>query len=237
MTKMTAIAMLVAGSSSLAMAADEFRQHDAHVHGEVELNLAQDGNEILVEITAPGADVVGFEHAPKTDEQHHAVEDALAALKDANSLLAFNAEANCKLEHASSSTTLMAGEHDEHDHHDDHKGHDHDEHEHHDDHKDHGHDEHDHHDDHKGHDHDEHDHQDDHKGHDHDEHDHHDHEGSHGEFTAEYHFECGDASKLTQIDTQWFAKFPTTESIHANVLTDTVQTAAELNKNNTSIKF
>ncbi len=217
MTKMTAVAMLVTGTSSVAMAADEFRQHDAHVHGQVELNIAQDGNEILIEITAPGADVVGFEHAPKTDEQHHAVEEALATLKNANALLSFNPEANCKLEHASSSTTQLSGEHDEHDHHDDHEGHDHDKHEHHDDHE--------------GHDHDKHEHHDDHEGHDHD------HSDSHGEFSAEYHFECGNIENLQEISTQWFKEFPSTEGMSANVLTDTQQMAAKLDKNTTSIKF
>ncbi|QSA19144.1 DUF2796 domain-containing protein, partial [Vibrio furnissii] len=57
------ISAAVCGS---AFAHEEFRQHDAHVHGQVELNIAQDAHDLLIEITAPGADVVGFEHAPKT---------------------------------------------------------------------------------------------------------------------------------------------------------------------------
>ena len=70
MNSMTKIATLVGlALSTTAFAEEGFRQHEAHVHGHVELNIAQDGKELLMEITAPGADVVGFEHAPKTAEQ------------------------------------------------------------------------------------------------------------------------------------------------------------------------
>ncbi|GAL37818.1 cobalt-zinc-cadmium resistance protein CzcD [Vibrio maritimus] len=56
--KMTLLAGLVV--SQFAVAEDQFRQHDAHVHGHVEFNIAQDGQDLLVEITAPGADVVAL---------------------------------------------------------------------------------------------------------------------------------------------------------------------------------
>ncbi|WP_213865253.1 zinc uptake protein ZrgA [Vibrio crassostreae] len=180
--------------STNVLANEEFRSHDAHVHGQVEVNIAQDGQELLVEVTAPGADVVGFEHAPETAEQKKVFEQAIAQLNKPDELFSFN-NASCTLKFKSVTNTLE-GDHDEHeghDHaehgHDDHEGHDHAEHDH-DDHKDHDHAEHDHddheghnhaehdHDDHKDHDHDhaEHDH-DDHKDHDHAEHDHDDHEG------------------------------------------------------------
>lgn len=46
--------------STATLANEEFRQHEAHVHGHVEFNIAQDGQDLLIEITAPGADVVGL---------------------------------------------------------------------------------------------------------------------------------------------------------------------------------
>ncbi|RTZ14281.1 DUF2796 domain-containing protein [Vibrio aquaticus] len=259
MNKITPIALGITLSlSGLAQAEEGFRQHSAHVHGEVEFNIAQDGNELLMEITAPGADVVGFEQAPQNSEQEHKLEHAVEHLNKADHIFSLTANAGCKVVHQSVSHTLGEDSHEGHDHHDDHKGHDHDkEHDHHDDHKGHDHDEeHDHHDDHKGHDHDkehghhddhkghdhdeEHSHHDDHKGHDHDEeHDHHDdhkghdhdeHSSSHGEFTVEYHFECSDINKLEEINTTWFKEFPSTESIKVNVLTDTKQAAMQLSK-------
>ncbi|TKF36629.1 ZrgA family zinc uptake protein, partial [Enterovibrio norvegicus] len=128
-------------SSTAFAESAEFRQHSAHQHGLVEWVIAQDGNDLLVEIAAPGSDVVGFEHAPKNDEQTTALNSALIALADASALFAVNSGANCSLEEKNISHTLAAskeGEHDDHGHddhgHDDHKGHD----DHgHDDHKDH----------------------------------------------------------------------------------------------------
>ena len=129
--------------SASVLANEEFRSHEAHVHGKVEVNIAQDGQELLVEVTAPGADVVGFEHAPETAEQKKVFEQAIAQLNKPEDLFGFN-NASCTLKFKSVTNTLEGD-------HDNHEGHDHAEHDH-NDHKDHDHAEHDH-DDHKGHDH------------------------------------------------------------------------------------
>ncbi|MFA0415722.1 DUF2796 domain-containing protein, partial [Vibrio renipiscarius] len=84
----------------------------------------------------------------------------------------------------------------------------------------------------KNHDHDEHEHHD-----DHEQHETHKEQGSHGEFTVEYHYQCGQIDQLEQIETQWFSLFPSTEKVHANILTDTQQKAADLNSKNTTIKL
>ncbi|MFM2640723.1 DUF2796 domain-containing protein [Vibrio chagasii] len=231
--------------STNVLANEEFRSHGAHVHGQVEVNIAQDGQELLVEVTAPGADVVGFEHAPETAEQKKIFEQAIAQLNKPDELFSFN-NANCTLKFKSVSNTLE-GDHDEHEGHDhaehghnDHEGHDHAKHDHdehdHDDHKDHDHAEHDH-DDHKDHDHAEHDH-DDHEGHDHHDHEGHDHsEGGHGEFTVEYHYQCSDVAKLDTVNTQWFSKFSNTEKMTVNLLTDTAQVQEVLNAERISFRF
>ena len=198
--------------SATAIADDHFRSHDAHIHGAVEVNIAQDGNELLVEVTAPGADVVGFEHAPQTPEQVAALEKATALLNQPSKLFMFEG-ADCTLEYKSVTHTLGEDEHEGHDH-DDHAGHDHDKHEH---------------DDHEGQDHDKHDHHD-HEGHDHA-------AGGHGEFTIEYHYQCSNVAKLDTVETQWFSNFANTESITVNLLTDRVQTQQKLAPNNTSFRF
>ncbi|MEL0611072.1 zinc uptake protein ZrgA [Vibrio echinoideorum] len=228
--------------STNVLANEEFRSHEAHVHGKVEVNIAQDGQELLVEVTAPGADVVGFEHAPKTAEQKKMFEQAIAQLNKPEELFDFN-NVSCTLKFKSVTNTLE-GDHDDHDHaehdHDDHEGHDHAEHDH-DDHEGHDHAEHDH-DDHEGHDHAEHDH-DDHEGHDHAERDHDDHEGhdhsegGHGEFTAEYHYQCSDIANLNNVNTKWFSKFSNTKSMTVNLLTDSVQTQEVLNAERVSFRF
>ncbi|EMI4391170.1 DUF2796 domain-containing protein [Vibrio parahaemolyticus] len=136
------LAIVIGLSLSTVATAEEYRQHSAHVHGHVEFNIAQDGSDLLLEITAPGADVVGFEHAPENAEQEKTLQHAIATLEDSNALFAINPQAQCEIEEVHVEHSL-GGQHEEHEHHD-HEGHDHDEHAHHD------------HDGHEGHDHSEH---------------------------------------------------------------------------------
>ncbi|WP_038866076.1 zinc uptake protein ZrgA [Vibrio jasicida] len=214
-----ALALVIGLSLSATANAEEYRQHEAHVHGHVEFNIAQDGKDLLIEITSPGADVVGFEHAPENAEQEQALKRAVAALKDTNKLFAINQQAKCVIEEVQVAHTLGQDSHEGHDH-GNHEGHDHDKHDH---------------DSHEGHDHNEHAHDDhhDHEGHDHEGHDHE--HGGHGEFTVEYRFHCDSVADLNSIDTTWFKQFPATESISVNLFTDTTQSATSLSKNNTKI--
>ncbi|EML0298613.1 DUF2796 domain-containing protein [Vibrio parahaemolyticus] len=200
------LAIVIGLSLSTVATAEEYRQHSAHVHGHVEFNIAQDGSDLLLEITAPGADVVGFEHAPENAEQEKTLQHAVATLEDSNALFAINPQAQCEIEEVHVEHSL-GGQHEEHEHHD-HEGHDHDEHAHHD--------------------HDKHDH-DGHEGHDHSEH------SDHGEFTAQYRFHCAQVGELSRIQTDWFNQFPSTESVNVNLFTDTTQSAISLTKSNTQI--
>ncbi|MDF5013232.1 DUF2796 domain-containing protein [Vibrio parahaemolyticus] len=200
------LAIVIGLSLSTVATAEEYRQHSAHVHGHVEFNIAQDGSDLLLEITAPGADVVGFEHAPENAEQEKTLQHAVATLEDSNALFAINPQAQCEIEEVHVEHSL-GGQHEEHEHHD-HEGHDHDEHAHHD--------------------HDKHDH-DGHEGHAHSEH------SDHGEFTVQYRFHCAQVGELSRIQTDWFNQFPSTESVNVNLFTDTTQSATSLTKSNTQI--
>ncbi|TOH78980.1 zinc-binding protein [Vibrio parahaemolyticus] len=200
------LAIVIGLSLSTVATAEEYRQHSAHVHGHVEFNIAQDGSDLLLEITAPGADVVGFEHAPENAEQEKTLQHAVATLEDSNALFAINPQAQCEIEEVHVEHSL-GGQHEEHEHHD-HEGHDHDEHAHHD--------------------HDKHEH-DGHEGHDHSEH------SDHGEFTVQYRFHCAQVGELSHIQTDWFNQFPSTESVNVNLFTDTTQSATSLTKSNTQI--
>ncbi len=200
------LAIVIGLSLSTVATAEEYRQHSAHVHGHVEFNIAQDGSDLLLEITAPGADVVGFEHAPENAEQEKTLQHAIATLEDSNALFSINPQAQCEIEEVHVEHSL-GGQHEEHEHHD-HEGHDHDEHAHHD--------------------HDKHEH-DGHEGHDHSEH------SDHGEFTVQYRFHCAQVGELSRIQTDWFNQFPSTESVNVNLFTDTTQSATSLTKSNTQI--
>lgn len=101
----------------------EHRQHEAHVHGVVETNIAQDGDHLLFEITAPGSDVVGFEHAPKNKEQEQLLEQAIAKLKTPNAIFSLPESANCKISEVHASHSMKHDDHADHDSHDHHEEH------------------------------------------------------------------------------------------------------------------
>lgn len=119
---------------ALPAAAQETRQLDAHEHGVGVLNIAAEGPVLLMELRAPGADIVGFEYQPETDADKAAVDSALATLGQPLELFAIPAAAGCTVTQAAFDLEIK-GDHDDHgDHGEEHAdahGHD-----------DHGHDEH-----------------------------------------------------------------------------------------------
>ena len=186
------------------------REHGAHEHGVGQLNVAVEGETVEIELVAPGADIVGFEHAAETDEDKKAMEAALAALKEGEAIFVFPAEAACRLEEVEAENEALG-----HDEHDDH-GHDDDGHD------DHGHDDHAG-EEHKEGEHDEHAHEE----HAHDEHEEHG-EESHSEFHAHYHFDCEKPDAVTHVDVTYFERFPAAEELDAQVIGESGQSAQEL---------
>jgi len=91
--------------------AEEFRQHEAHVHGEVEFDIAQDGTEVLIEITAPGMDILGFEHEPQNEHEHRLIKNAIKQLEQAHSIISLNPEAECKITHSHAAISDEEEEH------------------------------------------------------------------------------------------------------------------------------
>jgi hypothetical protein len=83
-----------------AIAAAEHRELGPHEHGHGKLNIAVEGNRVSMELEAPGADIVGFEHEASTPDQKAAVEKAKAALGDALGVFKLPAGAGCKLAEA-----------------------------------------------------------------------------------------------------------------------------------------
>lgn len=69
--------------------------HADHHHDEVLLSVAQDGTELVVELHAPGAVLVGFERPPRDAREQGALNSAIAALKQPAAWLVPNADARC----------------------------------------------------------------------------------------------------------------------------------------------
>jgi hypothetical protein len=93
-------AVALAGAAAAAFA-DETRELGAHEHGTGSLTIAVEGDRIAMELEAPGFDIVGFEHAPGTEEEQAVVEAALAQLRRADELFRFSDAAACSVTDAS----------------------------------------------------------------------------------------------------------------------------------------
>ena len=75
--------------------AQDSRELGAHEHGHVTLQIAISGDAVEMMLEAPGADIVGFEHAAGTEEQTAAVAAAREALGDPAAILAIPVAAGC----------------------------------------------------------------------------------------------------------------------------------------------
>lgn len=80
----------------LAAASASAWAHGPHVHGTGELNLAIQDNTISMELYGPLINVLGFEHAPRTDAQRAAVKAMVATLNNPTVLFVLPEAAACK---------------------------------------------------------------------------------------------------------------------------------------------
>lgn len=194
----------------------EHRQHGAHVHGIAALNLALEDNEVQIELDSPAANIVGFEHAPSSPDDHAALDKAVATLKDGERLFKFNDEADCRMETASVTSALLDDAHDGHAEekagahaHAEKEGHRHEEHE------------------------------GEHAKEDEHEHEH-EHEGegeTHSDIEAVYHFECDTPDKLTALTVALFEAFSGMEKIKVQYVIQSKQGATELTAQDHVVKF
>jgi hypothetical protein len=68
---------------------------DKHVHGHAALEVAVDGNRLQLNFTSPLDNLVGFEHAPRTDKQKDAVRRMAEQLNKPGEHFVLTAEARC----------------------------------------------------------------------------------------------------------------------------------------------
>jgi hypothetical protein len=83
-----------------AGAQEQRRELGAHEHGHSTLNIAIEGTEVAMELIAPGADIVGFEHEAESAADKATLEAAEAKLADPLSLFVMPAEAECSVQTA-----------------------------------------------------------------------------------------------------------------------------------------
>lgn len=106
------------------------RELGAHEHGHSVLNVAIEGGEVEMELIAPGADIVGFEHPAESTEDKAAIMQAEATLGEPLALFGFPGAAGCAVEAAAVEIEGGDDEYEEHEEHEQHEEHEeHDEHE------------------------------------------------------------------------------------------------------------
>ncbi len=71
-------------------------QHQAHEHGVAKLDIAVQPTAIVLELSTPLDNLVGFEHAPRTDAERRRADEAVARLRDASRGFVIDAAAQCK---------------------------------------------------------------------------------------------------------------------------------------------
>ena len=75
-------------------------QMGAHVHGHGSLNVAIDGKRVRLELIAPSADIVAFEHKAATTDEKSAISNAKATLSKIGNVVALPKRAMCSLTEA-----------------------------------------------------------------------------------------------------------------------------------------
>lgn len=100
---------------------------DAHEHGAAELDAALDGAMLEVELRSPAMNLVGFEHAPRSEADKGKIANARKQLEQPDRLLGLTAAAGCTLAKTELESPLFEGDHQhehehEHEHEEDHDG-------------------------------------------------------------------------------------------------------------------
>lgn len=198
----------VVGPTLSDIQATEYRHHEAHEHGVAHMNVAFEGNDLYIEFISPAANIVGFEHQLRTQEQKAAVKAAIKKLEAGDRLFELPSSVEGSLVNSKVHTDI-----------DSHSGHESDENRSH------------------KHDQKRNDTGNQAEEHGHDEHQHEDQDERHSEFMAEYHFICQKPDKLEYVDVMLFSIFAGIEHIEVQLLTGSKQTAFELTAEKKRIHF
>jgi hypothetical protein len=176
---------LLTGSHQLYAAETEHEQHEAHVHGEAQLLIAQEGDILEIAFHSPAMNIVGFEHQPKNETQTHAIETAIKTLKQPDLLFRLPSDAKCNPVTIEVESPLSKDD-----------GHKHE-----------------------------------------DKHEHAHEKETHSDFTGHYHYKCGDISRLGQVEIELFKRFPGTEVIEVQSISNKGQQKIDLTPGKSSLEL
>ncbi len=86
-----------AAAATLSLPSAAHRELGAHEHGRGTFSIAIEGSRVTMELEAPGADIVGFEHAATSKGDQAAVEKAKSQLMQPLALFVLPAAAGCRV--------------------------------------------------------------------------------------------------------------------------------------------
>jgi hypothetical protein len=69
----------------------------AHVHGVAKLDIAVETTKLTLQLDSPLDNLLGFEHAPRTDAEHKRAEAAIAQLRAGATMFKIDPAAQCTL--------------------------------------------------------------------------------------------------------------------------------------------
>ena len=84
------------------------KEPGAHAHGQAELRVAVDGNQLEVTLESPLDNVLGFERAPRNDKERSAVRAMALKLRQAQTLFVPTPEARCTLASVQIASAVLA---------------------------------------------------------------------------------------------------------------------------------
>ncbi len=99
-----AIALIFGAGIQPAVAAGK------HEHGRASLNVAVEGERLIIELDSPADNLLGFEHRPASDAEKARLAGALATLRDGAALFAMPPGADCRLRFAAVSPPEYGGD-------------------------------------------------------------------------------------------------------------------------------
>lgn len=90
-----AVSILLSCGTASASFAEEHRQHGAHEHGGGQLNVAVEQKSLMIDLSLPAMNIVGFEHPANDDKERSLVAQAADQLRDGMRLFVPSPAAKC----------------------------------------------------------------------------------------------------------------------------------------------
>lgn len=89
--------LLLTYSAATPIHAEEHRHHEAHEHGGGQLNVVVEQNTLMIDLSLPAMNIVGFEHPANNENERNQISRAADLLRDGTRLFVPTPEAKCAL--------------------------------------------------------------------------------------------------------------------------------------------